>query len=115
MGSTFSCLQGGRRKKGILGKFPATVTRRQCCTFVISIILAHNADVSLRVHVFVNYHFWRHLIAQCLTGEFQSLHLRNMLPTLPGWPFQPKSSPLNVVFILQDLGIAVRLTHSSAC
>ena len=75
-GSTFSCLQGGRRKKGILGKFPATVTRRQCCTFLISIILAHNADVSLRVHVFVNYHFWRHLIAQCLTGE---LH-RNMLP-----------------------------------
>ena len=63
-------------KKGILGKFPATVTRRQCCTFVISIILAHNADVSLRVHVFVNYHFWRHLIAQCLTGEFH----RNMLP-----------------------------------
>ena len=52
------------------------ITRRQCCTFLISIILAHNADVSLRVHVFVNYHFWRHLIAQCLTGEFH----RNMLP-----------------------------------
>ena len=95
--------------------FSVSFLQLQCCTFVISIILAHNADVSLRVHVFLSYRFWRHLIAQCLTGEFQSLHLRNMLPTLRGWPFQPKSSPLNVVFILQDLGIAVRLTHRDAC
>ena len=65
-GSTFSCLQVGRRKKGILNKFPATVTHRQCCNFVISIIVAHDADVSLCVHVFLSYQFYCHLIAHVL-------------------------------------------------
>ena len=65
-GSTFSCLQVGRRKKGILSKFPATVTHRQCCNFVISIIVAHDADVSLCVHVFLSYQFYCHLIAHVL-------------------------------------------------
>ena len=58
--STFSCLQVGRRKKGILSKFPAFVTHRQCCNFVISTIVAHDADVSLCVPVFSSYHFYCH-------------------------------------------------------
>ena len=83
--------------------------------FVISIILAHDADVSLCVHVFCNLpvfvpphrsmSYWR-------IPVFAPLQY---VATLTGWPFNPKSSPLNVVFVLQDLGIAVRLTHSGAC
>ena len=47
-------------KNGILSKFPAIVTHRQCCNFVISTIVAHDADVSLCVPVFSSYHFYCH-------------------------------------------------------
>ena len=103
-------------KKGIFRKCPATVTHRQFCDFAISIILAHDADVSLCVHVLSNYHFWCPLIVPDLLENSSICTFAICCPhSIPGWPFQPKSSPLNVVFILQDLGIPVRLTHSSAC